>query len=71
MDIDRVHLDAAGAAVGIDNLQLGEMVRVSELLEIPAVVATTDLLGLMPVSMESDGGHRWLPAIVIKEVRRA
>jgi DNA-binding transcriptional LysR family regulator len=35
------------------DLQLRVAVRVSELLEIPAVVASTDLLGLMPSSMGS------------------
>ena len=34
-----------------DTLQLHEAVRVSELLEIPAVVASTDLLGMFPASM--------------------
>ena len=33
------------------NLQLPEAVRVNELLEVPTVVASTDLLGLMPSSM--------------------
>jgi DNA-binding transcriptional LysR family regulator len=35
----------------LHNLKLPEAVRVSELLEIPTVVASTDLLGLMPASM--------------------
>jgi LysR family transcriptional activator for leuABCD operon len=35
------------------DLQLRVAVRVSELLEIPAVVASTDLLGLMPASLGS------------------
>jgi DNA-binding transcriptional LysR family regulator len=34
-------------------LQLPEVVRVSELLEIPTVVASTNLLGIFPSSMES------------------
>jgi len=35
------------------NLGLSEALRVSELLEIPAVVLTTDLLGIFPASMGS------------------
>jgi DNA-binding transcriptional LysR family regulator len=35
----------------LHKLQFHEPVRVSELLEIPTVVASTDLLGLMPSSM--------------------
>ena len=35
------------------DLQLHVAVRVSELLEIPTVVASTDLLGMMPLSMAS------------------
>jgi LysR family transcriptional activator for leuABCD operon len=46
-------------------LQLHAVVRVSELLEIPTVVASTDLLGLMPASlgslMEKRLGLRVLP----------
>jgi LysR family transcriptional activator for leuABCD operon len=37
----------------LHNLQLRETVHVSELLEIPSVVASTDLVGLMPSSMGS------------------
>jgi DNA-binding transcriptional LysR family regulator len=39
-------------------LQLQVAVRVSELLEIPTVVASTDLLGLMPASLGSLMEHR-------------
>jgi DNA-binding transcriptional LysR family regulator len=36
-----------------DKLALNEVVHVSELLEVPIIVATTDLLGLFPSSMAS------------------
>ena len=49
----------------IHNLQLHDVVRVSELLEIPTVVASTDLLGLMPSSigafLEKRMGLRIIP----------
>jgi len=49
----------------IHNLQLHDIVRVSELLEIPTVVASTDLLGLMPSSigafLEKRMGLRIIP----------
>jgi DNA-binding transcriptional LysR family regulator len=40
------------------HLQFHEAVRVSELLEIPTVVASTDLLGLIPSSMGELVGKR-------------
>ena len=49
----RTHEHMPQALREIDKLSLRDLVRVSELLEIPTVVASTDLLGIFPSSMRS------------------